>query len=52
MTVRMGCFVVVFSLSFCVGEGVAQDQPPTVAQDQPPTLNKIALTVRPGVPIN
>jgi len=52
MTVRMNRFIVVFSLSFCVGAGMAQDQPTTAAQDQPPTSNKIALTVQPGVPIH
>ena len=52
MTVRMSCFVVAFSLSFCAGAAVAQDQSSTVAQDQPPTSDKIPLTVQPGVPLH
>jgi len=51
MTLRIRCLVVVFGFSFCAGAGIAQDQPPTVAQEQPLTSDKIALTVKPGVPI-
>ena len=52
MTLRIRCLVVVFGFSFCAGAGIAQDQPPTVAQEQPLTSDKIALTVKSGVPIH
>ena len=52
MTLRIRCLVVIFGFSFCAGAGIAQDQPPTVAQEQPLTSDKIALTVKPGVPIH
>jgi len=44
VTLRMSCFVVVFSLFICVGT--------SVAQDQSPSSHEIALTVQPGVPIH
>ena len=52
MTLRIRCLVVIFGFSFCAGAGIAQDQPPTVAQEQPLTSDKIALTVKSGVPIH
>ena len=52
MTLRIRCLAVVFGFSFCAGAGIAQDQPPTVAQEQPLTSDKIALTVKSGVPIH
>ena len=43
MAPKTSCFLVVFSLSICVGASVAQDQPPISEQ--------VPLTVQPGVPI-